>query len=253
MCLVIPVIYAILRESQTKSQLSVISHKQISFDFFRFHRPRSQIRPRAGIWVSSGHLPIGSSLVFNLVHPLDPLHDHRLLRRPFILQLPPSLLVLQPTPQPSIQDHYRHVLPFRRLLSLRRPARWPFVTIFDMSSLIRESGLLEYPSWSAIHRDDLVLTISKDDTSQSATGARIRTEVIWWMAPIAAFVLAAVFASTRECWIAGQDFCITAKKRTIGLFTPKQKFDLPIQYVRLFQFRSLLSRSLSPSSRSSLI
>lgn len=89
----------------------------------RFHRTRSQIRSRAGIRVSSGHLPIGSSPVFNLVHPLGPLHDHRLLRRPFILQLPSSLLLLQPTPQPSIQDHYRDVLPLRRLLPLHRPAR----------------------------------------------------------------------------------------------------------------------------------
>jgi len=118
-----------------------------------------------------------------------------------------------------------------------------FVVIFDMSSLIGESGLLVYPSWSAVHRDDLVLIISNDDRSQSASGARIRTEVTWWMAPIASFVLTAVFASTKECWIAGRGFCITAKKRAIGLFTPKQKFDLPIQYVRLFLFRSFLSLS----------
>ena len=118
-----------------------------------------------------------------------------------------------------------------------------FVTIFDMSSLIGESGLLEYPSWSAVHRDDLVLIISKDDMSRSASGARIRTEVTWWMAPIASFVLVAAFASTKECWIAGRGFCITVKKRAISLFTPKQKFDLPIQYVRLFLFRPFLSLS----------
>ncbi|KAF9647219.1 fungal pheromone STE3G-protein-coupled receptor [Thelephora ganbajun] len=116
-----------------------------------------------------------------------------------------------------------------------------FANIFDMSSLIGESGLLEYTSWSAVHQDNLTLVISKEDTSQFAAGVRVRTEVTWWMAPIVSFVLAAVFASTKECWIAGQDFCITTKKRTRGLFTPKQKFDLPIQYVRLFPFRSFLS------------
>ena len=118
-----------------------------------------------------------------------------------------------------------------------------FVTVFDMSSLIGESGLLAYRSWSAVHQDDLVSVISKDDRSQSAARARTRTEVIWWMAPIASFVLAAVFASTKECWTAGQDFCITAKKRAIDLFTPKQKFDLPIQYVRLFLSQSFYSLS----------
>lgn len=115
-----------------------------------------------------------------------------------------------------------------------------FVDIFDMASSIRESGLLEYTSWSAVHKDDLVSVISKEDRSKSATVIRTRTEVIWWMAPMAAFALVAVFSSTRECWIAGENFCIAAKKRFLGLFTPKQKFDLPIQYVSLFHFRSLL-------------
>jgi len=116
-----------------------------------------------------------------------------------------------------------------------------FVTIFDMASRVRESGLLEYTSWSAVHQDDLITVISKENKSRSAAGARGRTEVIWWMAPITAFVLVAIFASTKECWTAGLHFCISAKKRTIGLFTPKQKFDLPIQYVRLFLFRSFPS------------
>jgi hypothetical protein len=119
------------------------------------------------------------------------------------------------------------------------------VDIFDMASLIGESGLLEYPSWSAVHQDDVVSVISKDNKSKSATFVRIRTEVIWWMAPIAAFVLVAVFASTEECWTAAQHFCIAARKRFIGLFTPKQKFDLPIQYVTLFRFRSFLSLALA--------
>lgn len=115
--------------------------------------------------------------------------------------------------------------------------------IFDMASSIGESGLLEYTSWSAVHQDDLVSLISKADKSKSATAVRLRTEVIWWMAPIAAFALVAVFASTEECWIAGQEFCIATRKRLTGLFTPKQKFDLPIQYVSLFHFRSLLPSS----------
>lgn len=110
-----------------------------------------------------------------------------------------------------------------------------FVTIFDMSSLIGESGLLEYTSWSAVHKDNLVFAVSKENGSRSAAGARIRTEVSWWMAPIASFVLGAVFASTKECWTTGREFCIAAKEWAIGLFTPKEKFDLPIQYVRLFQ------------------
>lgn len=112
------------------------------------------------------------------------------------------------------------------------------VDIFDMASLIGESGLLEYTSWSAVHQDNSVLVISKQERSRSAAIIRTRTEVIWWMAPIAAFALVAVFASTKECWIAGQDFCIVARKRLVGLFTPKEKFDLPIQYVTLFHFRS---------------
>jgi len=116
-----------------------------------------------------------------------------------------------------------------------------FVSTFDMVSRIGETGLLEYTSWSAVHQDGLVSVISKGNMSRSAAGARARTEVIWWMAPITAYVLAGIFASTKECWTAGLHFCISAKKRTIGLFTPKQKFDLPIQYVRLFLFRSFLS------------
>lgn len=103
------------------------------------------------------------------------------------------------------------------------------VDIFDMASLIGEFGLLDYTSWAAVHQDDSVLVFSKDDKSKSAVVARLRTEVIWWMAPIASFALVAAFASTKECWIAGEHFCIAAKKRVIGLFTPKQKFDLPIQ------------------------
>ena len=114
------------------------------------------------------------------------------------------------------------------------------VTIFDMTSRIGEFGLLEYPSWSAVHQD-LISIVSNEDSSRSAVDARMRTEVAWWMAPIASFVLAAIFASTRECWTAGQNFCISAKDRATGLFTPKQKFDLPIQYVRLFLFRSFPS------------
>ena len=110
-----------------------------------------------------------------------------------------------------------------------------FVTIFDMSSLTGESGLLEYTSWSAIHRNDLIFVVSKENRTRSAAGARVRTEVTWWMAPIASFVLCAVFASTKECWTSGREFCITAKERAIGVFTPKDKFDLPIQYVRLSQ------------------
>ena len=116
------------------------------------------------------------------------------------------------------------------------------VTIFDMSSMIGESGLLEYTSWSAVHRNDLYSVVSKDNTTRFAAGARVRTEVIWWMAPIASFVLGAVFASTKECWTSGREFCITVKERAIGVFTPKQKFDLPIQYVPLFQS----DRPLSP-------
>ena len=112
------------------------------------------------------------------------------------------------------------------------------VDIFDMASLIGESGLLDYTSWSVVHQDNLVPVIFKRDRSKSAAVVRTRTEVIWWMAPIAAFALVAVFASTEECWIAGRQFCITARKRFIDLFTPKQKFDLPIQYVNLFHFRS---------------
>ena len=120
-----------------------------------------------------------------------------------------------------------------------------FVTIFDMASRVGESGLLEYTSWSAVHQDDLISVISKENKSRSAAGTRGRTEVIWWMAPITAFVLVAIFASTKECWTAGLHFCISARKRTMGLFTPKQKFDLPIQYVRLFLFRSFLFYSSS--------
>ena len=104
-----------------------------------------------------------------------------------------------------------------------------FVTVFDMASRIGESGLLGYSSWSAVHQDDLVPVISKGDRSQSAAGARVRTEVTWWMAPIAAFVLGVVFASTQECWTDGLHLYTSTKKRAIGLFTPKQKFDLPIQ------------------------
>ena len=122
-----------------------------------------------------------------------------------------------------------------------------FVDIFDMASLIGESGLLPFSSWSAVHKDDLILVISKGDKSRSASAVRIRTEVIWWMAPMAAFALVAVFASTKECWVAGEHFCIATKKRTVGLFVPKQKFDLPIQYVCLFHFRSLLLSPLPPS------
>ena len=118
-----------------------------------------------------------------------------------------------------------------------------FVTIFDMASRVGEFGLLEYTSWSAVHQDDLISVIPNKNKSRSAAGARARTEVIWWMAPIAAFVLVAIFASTKECWTAGLHFCISAKKRTVGIFTPKQKFDLPIQYVRLFPFRSFPSPS----------
>jgi hypothetical protein len=103
------------------------------------------------------------------------------------------------------------------------------VDIFDMASLIGQSGLLEYTSWSAVHQDDTVLVISNNNRSKSATVVRTRTEVIWWMAPIATFALVAVFASTKECWIAGRDFCTTAKQRVISLFAPKEKFDLPIQ------------------------
>jgi len=114
-----------------------------------------------------------------------------------------------------------------------------FVNIFEMASLIGEFGFLEYTSWSDVHQDNLILVISEENMSQSAAGIRIRTEVIWWMAPIAALVLTAVFASTEECWTAGLQLCIATKKKAIGLFTPKQKFDLPIQYVRLFPFRSL--------------
>jgi len=114
-----------------------------------------------------------------------------------------------------------------------------FANIFEMSSLIGEFGLLEYASWTDVHQDNLILVISKGNGSQSAVSVRIRTEAIWWMAPIAALVLTAVFASTKECWVAGLEFCTTAKERAVGLFTPKQKFDLPIQYVRLFPFRSL--------------
>ena len=102
------------------------------------------------------------------------------------------------------------------------------VTIFDMSSRISESGLLEYPSWSVVHQD-LISVVTGENKSRSAVGARTRTEVTWWMAPIASFVLAAIFASTRDCWTAGLHFCISAKKRALGLFAPKQKFDLPIQ------------------------
>jgi len=113
--------------------------------------------------------------------------------------------------------------------------------IFDIASRIRESELLEYTSWSAVHRDDLITVISKENKSRSAAGARGRAEVIWWMASITAFVLVAIFASTKECWTAGSHFCISTKKRPIGLFTLKQKFNLPIQYVRLFLFRSFPS------------
>ena len=115
-----------------------------------------------------------------------------------------------------------------------------------MASSIGQSGLLEYTSWSAVHQDDLVSVISKGDRSKSATVVRIRTEVVWWMAPIATFVLVAVFASTKECWVAGQHFFVAARERLTGLFTPKQKFDLPIQYVSLFHFRSLLPSFHSP-------
>ena len=73
--------------------------------------------------MSSGHLPIGPGLLFDLAHPNDPLHDHRLLCRQIILQLPPSLLVLHPTSQPSIQDDHLDVLPLPHLLSLRRLSR----------------------------------------------------------------------------------------------------------------------------------
>ena len=118
-----------------------------------------------------------------------------------------------------------------------------FVNIFDMASRVGESGLLDFTSWSAVHQDDLISVIPKRNKSQTAASARVRTELIWWMAPITAFVLVAIFASTKDCWTAGLHFCISAKKRTIGLFTPKQKFDLPIQYVRLFLFRSFPSPS----------
>ena len=114
------------------------------------------------------------------------------------------------------------------------------VTIFDMASRIGESGLLEYTSWATVHQY-LISVVARDNKSQPAVSARIRTEVTWWMAPIASLVLAAIFASIEECWTAGLHFCISAKKRTVGVFTPKQKFDLPIQYVRLFPFRSFLS------------
>ena len=117
-CLVIPVVYAILRERHNVPVRRILR----TDPFFRFYRPRSQIRSRAGIWVSSGHLFIGPSFVFNLVYTAYPLHDHRLLRRSLVLQLPPSLLILQPTPQPSIQDDHLDVLPFPWILSLRRPS-----------------------------------------------------------------------------------------------------------------------------------
>ena len=118
MCLVIPVVYAILR----RFAVDWFSENR-SLNPFRFRCARSQIRHRAGIWVSSGHLSIGPGLVFNLVHPPHPLYDHHLLRRPFVLQLPPSLLVFQPTPQPPIEDDHRDVLPLRRVLPLRHPIR----------------------------------------------------------------------------------------------------------------------------------
>ena len=120
-----------------------------------------------------------------------------------------------------------------------------FVTIFDMASRIGESGILQYTSWSAVHQDDLIPAISNENRSRSSAAARTHTEVVWWMAPIAAFVLAAVFGSTKECWTVGLHFCISTKKRVVGLFTPKQKFDLPIQYVSLFPFRSSLSPPLA--------
>ena len=123
------------------------------------------------------------------------------------------------------------------------------VDIFDMASSTAEFGLMEYSSWSAVHQDNSVVVIAKGNRSKSATVVRTRTEVIWWMAPIATFALVTVFTSTRECWVAGRDFCIAAKKRTIGFFTQKQKFDLPIQYVALIHFRSSLpSPSLSRPS-----
>ena len=75
--------------------------------------------------MSTRHLPIGCSLVFDLARPPHPLLDHGFLRRSFVLQLPPPLLVLQPTPQPSIQDDHLNVLPFPQLLSLHRPPRRP--------------------------------------------------------------------------------------------------------------------------------
>ena len=118
MCLVIPVVYAILRESQTFVRFR---DNPISFGTSsRFCCARSQIRYRAGIWVSSCHFPIGPSLFFDLAHPTYPLHHRRLLRRSFVLQLSPPLLVLQSTSQPSIQDDNLDVLPFYRFLPLRR-------------------------------------------------------------------------------------------------------------------------------------
>jgi pheromone a factor receptor len=119
-----------------------------------------------------------------------------------------------------------------------------FVTIFDMAARVEGSGLLKFTSWSAVHKDNLVSVISKENKSQSAARARARTEVTWWMAPITSFVLAAVFASTRDCLTAGLDFCASGNEKVTGLFAPKQKFDLPIQYVRLFLFRSFLSLAL---------
>jgi len=92
MCLVIPVVYAILRKSLTIDFPWRPENR--SLGNFRFRCARSQIRHRTGVWVSSGHLSIGPSFVFNLVYPPHPLYDHHLLRRPFVLQLPPPLLVL---------------------------------------------------------------------------------------------------------------------------------------------------------------
>ena len=60
-------------------------------------------------------------------------------------------------------------------------------------------------------------------------------QVCRYLLVFASFVLGAVFASTKECWASGREFCITVKERAIGVFTPKQKFVSPIQYVPLFQ------------------
>jgi len=229
MCLAIPVVYAILRKFQTKSPLSVMSHKPISFEpspdlvvqdrrfvLVQEFGCQAAIYPSVPALFLTWFIPLILCTVTVFYAALSFYNYHR--RCSFFSQH------LNPRSKITTAMFFRFV-GFCIFLVLLVA----FVTIFDMSSLIAESGLLKYTSWSAVHRNSLVLVISDENRSQPAAATRTRTEVIWWMTPIASFVFAGVFVSTKECWTAGNHFCIAAKKRIIGLFTPKQKFDLPIQ------------------------